>query len=123
MAGIAAAATNNSEGIAGAGWNSSVMALKVVNTAGDITITENVAPDGTGDVLLNASGGAIKDGGNSAVIAMGTPPHAALWLSLLLGGATVLWPYGKSFYTEAWQAATMIWAAAFCAPHPGRPVR
>jgi hypothetical protein len=31
---------------------------------------------------------------------------------MLLGGATVLWPYGTSFYSEAWQAAAFIWAAA-----------
>jgi hypothetical protein len=32
---------------------------------------------------------------------------------MLLGGATVLWPYGTSFYSEAWQAAAFAWAAAF----------
>jgi subtilisin family serine protease len=36
-AGIAAAATNNGIGIAGAGWNSRILPLKVVNSAGDIT--------------------------------------------------------------------------------------
>jgi len=31
---------------------------------------------------------------------------------MLLGGATVLWPYGTSFYAEAWPAAAFVWAAA-----------
>ena len=47
-----------------------------------------------------------------AAVALGTPAQAAVWLSLLLGGATVLWPYGSTLYTEAWQAAAMTWAAA-----------
>jgi len=37
VAGIAGAATNNGEGIAGAGWNCSLVPLKVVDDAGDIT--------------------------------------------------------------------------------------
>ncbi len=44
--------------------------------------------------------------------ALDTPPQTAFVLALLLGGATVLWPYGTSFYSEAWQAAAFIWAAA-----------
>jgi hypothetical protein len=64
-------------------------------------------------MLTTATAAALAVAGfYRAVIALGTPPPAALWLSLLLGGATVLWPYGTSFYTEAWPAATMIWAAA-----------
>ena len=64
-------------------------------------------------MLTTATAAALAVAGfYRAVIALGTPRQAAVWLSLLLGGATVLWPYGKSFYTEAWQAATMIWAAA-----------
>ena len=64
-------------------------------------------------MLTTATAAALAVAGfYRAVIALGTPRQAALWLSLLLGGATVLWPYGTSFYTEAWQAATMIWAAA-----------
>lgn len=47
-----------------------------------------------------------------AALAVRTPLSPAVWLSLMLGGATVLWPYGTSLYTEAWQAAAMIWAAA-----------
>jgi hypothetical protein len=64
-------------------------------------------------MLTTATGAALAVAGfHRAAIALGTPASAALWLSLLLGGATVLWPYGTSFYTEAWQAAAMIWAAA-----------
>jgi hypothetical protein len=48
-----------------------------------------------------------------AVLALGTPARPALVLSMLLGGATVLWPYGTSLYAEAWAAAAFIWAAAF----------
>ncbi len=36
VAGVAAAATNNSEGIAGAGWNSTIMPLKAANSAGQL---------------------------------------------------------------------------------------
>jgi len=39
VAGIAAAATNNGDGIAGAGWNCRILPLKVVDTAGDITLS------------------------------------------------------------------------------------
>ncbi len=42
VAGIAAASTNNGEGIAGAGWNCRVMPLKVANSAGILT-TEAIA--------------------------------------------------------------------------------
>jgi hypothetical protein len=64
-------------------------------------------------MLTTATAAALAVAGfYRAAIALGTPQHAAVWLSVLLGGATVLWPYGTSFYTEAWQAATMIWAAA-----------
>ena len=51
-------------------------------------------------------------GFHRAVLALGTPERPALILSMLLGGATVLWPYGTSFYSEAWQAAAFAWAAA-----------
>ena len=51
-------------------------------------------------------------GFHRATLALDTPPRTAIILALLLGGATVLWPYGTSFYSEAWQAAALIWAAA-----------
>jgi hypothetical protein len=52
-------------------------------------------------------------GFHRSVLALGTPERSAIFLSLLLGGATVLWPYGTSFYSEAWQAAAFAWAAAW----------
>jgi len=63
-------------------------------------------------MLSTATGAALAVAGfHRAALVLGTPANAAIWLSLLLGGATVLWPYGTSFYSEGWQAATMIWAA------------
>jgi hypothetical protein len=51
-------------------------------------------------------------GFHRAALAIGTPSRTALTLALLLGGATMLWPYGTTFYSEAWQAAAFAWAAA-----------
>jgi len=51
-------------------------------------------------------------GFHRAALALGTPARTAFTLAMLLGGATVLWPYGTGFYSEAWQAAGFIWAAA-----------
>ena len=51
-------------------------------------------------------------GFHRAALALETPERTAFILSMLLGGATVLWPYGTSFYSEAWQAAAFAWAAA-----------
>jgi hypothetical protein len=51
-------------------------------------------------------------GFHRAATSLGTPPRPALLLSLLLGGATVLWPYATSFFSEAWQACAFVWAAA-----------
>ena len=63
-------------------------------------------------MLSTATGAALAVAGfHRAAVALGTPAPAAIWLSLLLGGATVLWPYGTSLYSEGWQAATIIWAA------------
>ncbi|HEY2151227.1 MAG TPA: hypothetical protein VGH34_10480 [Vicinamibacterales bacterium] len=78
-------------------------------------------PDGLAWVLLvsgltmiaSATASALAVAGfHCAALAIGTPPRTALTLSLLLGGATILWPYGTTFYSEAWQAAAFIWAAA-----------
>ena len=64
-------------------------------------------------MLATATGASLAVAGfYRAVVALRTPAQPALWLSLLLGGASVLWPYGTTLYTEAWQAAAMIWAAA-----------
>jgi hypothetical protein len=63
--------------------------------------------------LFTATGAALAVAGfHRAAIALKAPPWTALVLSLLLGGATVLWVYGVSFYCEGWQAAMFIWAAA-----------
>ena len=65
-------------------------------------------------MLSTATGAALAVAGfHRAALLLGTPQRAAIALSLLLGGATVLWPYGTSFYSEGWQAATIIWAAVF----------
>jgi hypothetical protein len=63
--------------------------------------------------LASATGAALAVAGfYVAAIAVSTPAAWALVLSLLLGGATVLWPYGTTLYSEAWQAAAFVWAAA-----------
>ena len=46
-----------------------------------------------------------------AALALQAAPPTALLLSMMLGSASVLWPYGTSLYSEAWQAAAFIWAA------------
>jgi len=64
--------------------------------------------------LFTATGAALAVAGfHRAALALGASTRTALVLSLLLGGATVLWLYGVSFYCEGWQAAMLIWAAAF----------
>jgi hypothetical protein len=65
-------------------------------------------------MLSTATGAALAVAGfHHAALVLGTPASAAIWLSFLLGGATVLWPYGTSLYSDGWQAATIIWAAVF----------
>ena len=65
-------------------------------------------------VLTSATAAALAVAGfYRAALALSTPGPAALVLSLLLGGATVLWPYGATLYSEAWQAAAFVWAAAW----------
>jgi hypothetical protein len=63
--------------------------------------------------LTSATGAALAVAGfERAAIALGaTAPTAVLW-AVLLGGTTVLWPYGTTLYSEAWQAAAFVWAAA-----------
>ena len=64
-------------------------------------------------MLATATAAALAVAGfHRAARALGTPPRAAVALSLMLGGATMLWTYGVSFYSEAWQAAAFAWAAA-----------
>jgi hypothetical protein len=64
-------------------------------------------------MLATATAAALTVAGfHRAVIALGVPAHIALLLSVLLGGTTVLWPYGTSFFSEAFLAAAFTWAAA-----------
>jgi hypothetical protein len=65
-------------------------------------------------MLATATAAALAVAGfYRASMALGTAPRTAVLLSLMLGGATVLWPYGTSFFSEAFLAASFIWAAAF----------
>lgn len=51
-------------------------------------------------------------GCHRACRALGATVSQSLAVAFLLGAATVLWPYGTTLYSEAWQAAAFIWAAA-----------
>ena len=65
-------------------------------------------------MLTTSTGAAMAVAGfHRAALAVGAPQSRALLLSLMLGTASVLWPYGTSFYSEGWQAAMFIWAAVF----------
>ena len=44
--------------------------------------------------------------------ALGAGEAHAVRLSLVLGACTILWPYGKTLYCEAWLAAAFVWSAA-----------
>ena len=64
-------------------------------------------------MLATATAAALAVVGfHRASLALGTPPRTALLLSVILGGASVLWPYGTSLFSEAFLAAAFIWAAA-----------
>ena len=69
----------------------------------------------SGLTMLSASTAAALAvaGFHRAAAALGATPSGALLLSLLLGGASILWTYGTNFYSEAWQAAAFIWAVVF----------
>jgi hypothetical protein len=45
-------------------------------------------------------------------LALAAPLRQSVWLAAILGGATILWPYGTTLYSEAWLAAFFAWAAA-----------
>jgi hypothetical protein len=65
-------------------------------------------------MLATATAGALTVAGfHRGALALGAAPSDALRLSLLLGGATVLWPFSTNFFSEAYQAAALIWAAVF----------
>ena len=49
-------------------------------------------------------------GFHRAALLLGATPSTAWRLSLMLGGASVLWTYGTNLFSEAWQAAAFIWA-------------
>jgi hypothetical protein len=63
--------------------------------------------------LATATAAALAVAGfHRAATALGAPARRAVVLSLLLGGATVLWPYGTCFFAEAHVAALFVWATA-----------
>jgi subtilisin family serine protease len=71
VAGLAAAATNNGEGIAGTAWNCTIVPLKVVDLAGDITTSAVTAAFGYAaqqhlDVLNMSFGSSDTTGGAQA---------------------------------------------------------
>jgi hypothetical protein len=79
--------------------------------------------------LTSATGAALAVAGfERAALALGVTPEMSVMWAVLLGGTTVLWPYGTTLYSEAWQAAAFIWAAAFLLDargsraHPGTKV-
>ena len=64
-------------------------------------------------MLVTATAAALAVVGfHRATLALGTEPRLALLLSAILGGASVLWPYATSFFSEAFLAAAFVWAAA-----------
>jgi subtilisin family serine protease len=67
-AGIAAAATNNSEGMAGAGWNCRIMPLRVADSTGAIG----------SDAIANAFGYAILEGASVISMSFGAPDQPGL---------------------------------------------
>jgi hypothetical protein len=44
--------------------------------------------------------------------ALGSSLDRSFGIALILGGATMLWTYGTTLYSEAWLAAALAWAAA-----------
>ena len=63
-------------------------------------------------MLTTSTGAALAVAGfYRAAMATGASYPAALLLSLMLGGASVLWTRACSRYFEGWQAAAFIWAA------------
>jgi hypothetical protein len=58
------------------------------------------------------AGGLAVAGFFRASLALGATRDRAVRLALILGAATVLWPYGTTLYSEAWLAAAFVWASA-----------
>ena len=67
VAGVAAAVTNNAVGMAGAAWSCRFMALKVGNTAGDITL----------EAFTEAFAYALDEGADVINVSLGTPDTTA----------------------------------------------
>ena len=64
-------------------------------------------------MLATATAAALAVVGfHRAALGLGTQPQMALLLSATLGAASVLWPYGTSFFSEAFLAAAFVWATA-----------
>lgn len=63
-------------------------------------------------MLAAATAGALTVAGfDRAALALGAAPRDGLVLTMLVGGATPLWPYATSFFSETFQAAALVWAA------------
>lgn len=58
-----------------------------------------------------------------AALLVGCPGAMAVRLAVVLGAATVLWPYGTSFYSEAFVACGLTWATVFLLAARGREGR
>ena len=78
-------------------------------------------PDGIGwEVLVGGittfatafAGALAVAGAFRAFLALGASRARAVRLAVLLGGATLIWPYGTTLYSEAWLAAAFAWIAA-----------
>jgi len=77
VAGVAAAATNNIEGIAGAGWNSTIVPLKIANTLGQTTVA--AAAEG----ILYAAAKHLEVLNMSIGTSSATPADLALFQSVI----------------------------------------
>jgi len=80
VAGIAAAATNNAEGIAGAGWNCPIVPLKVANSAGELSL----------EAITEAFGYAATNHIEVLNISLGTPDSSGVaeYFQALVDAAT-----------------------------------
>ncbi len=62
-------------------------------------------------MLSTSTGAALAIAGfYCAAILLGSSTATAWLLSLMLGGASILWTSGTNLFSEAWQAAAFIWA-------------